>query len=287
MADLKRKLEEYFSVAGRTGIITGAGGGLCSEMARALAALGARIAVLDLNAANAGKVAEEIRGAGGQAEAYPCSVLDRGQLQEVQSAVSKRWGVPDFLINGAGGNDPRGTTTLEFLERGVKPAAGERGFFELDPAGVDATFALNFQGTVLPIQVFGRGMVERGSGSVLNISSMNAFTPLTKVPAYAAAKAAVANFTRWLAAHFAHTGVRVNALAPGFFLTDQLRFLHFDRATGEPSARARKVIAHTPMGRYGEPEDLLGAVIWLLSDSSAFVTGSLVAIDGGFSAYSI
>ena len=287
MAGLKRKLDDYFSVAGRTGVVTGAGGGLCGQMARALAALGARIAVLDLNADSAGKVAAEIRDAGGQAEAYPCSVLDRGQLREVEAAVRKRWGVPDFMINGAGGNDPRASTTLEFLERGARPAAGDRGFFELDPAGIDAVFALNFQGTVLPIQVFGRGMVERGSGSVLNISSMNAFTPLTKVPAYAAAKAAVANFTRWLAAHFAHTGVRVNALAPGFFLTDQLRFLHFDKATGEPSARARKVIAHTPMGRYGEPEDLLGAVIWLLSDSSAFVTGSLVAIDGGFSAYSI
>jgi NAD(P)-dependent dehydrogenase (short-subunit alcohol dehydrogenase family) len=287
MASLKRKLEDYFSVAGRIGVITGAGGGLCGVMARALAALGARIAVLDLNAGSAGKVAAEIRGAGGLAEAYPSSVLDRARLQQVEAAVRKLWGVPDFLINGAGGNDPRGTTTLEFLERGAEPAAGERGFFELDLEGVDATFALNFQGTVLPIQVFGRGMVERGSGSILNISSMSALTPLTKTPAYSAAKTAVANFTRWLAVHFAHTGVRVNALAPGFFLTEQLRFLHFDKATGEPSARARAVIAHTPMGRYGEPEDLLGAVVWLLSDSSSFVTGSLVAIDGGFSAYSI
>ena len=282
---MKRSLAEYFSVEGRVGVITGAGGGLCGEMARSLAALGARIAVLDLNADNARKCEEEIRQSGGQAEAYPCSVLDRGQLAEVSDKIGRRWGVPHFLVNGAGGNDPRGSTTVEILERAELGRGG--GFFDLQPEGIEATFALNFMGTILPTQVFGRGMVERGSGAVLNISSMAAFAPLTKVPAYAAAKAAVANFTRWLAVHFAHTGVRVNALAPGFFLTEQLRYLHFDRATGEPSARAKKVIAHTPMGRYGEPEDLLGAVIWLLSDSSAFVTGSLVAIDGGFSAYSI
>jgi NAD(P)-dependent dehydrogenase (short-subunit alcohol dehydrogenase family) len=287
MAEMKRTLENYFSLEGRVGIITGAGGGLCGEMARALGALGARIAVLDLIQENARKVVEDIRREGGEAEAHPCSVLDRGQLQEVEAAVRRRWGVPDFLINGAGGNDPRGSTSMEFLERGTAPAAGERSFFELEPEAIDATFALNFQGTVLPTQVFARGMVERGSGCVLNISSMNAFTPLTKIPAYAAAKAAVANFTRWLAVHFAHTGVRVNALAPGFFLTEQLRFLYFDKTSGEPTPRARKVIEHTPMGRYGEPEDLLGAVIWLLSDSARFVTGTLVAIDGGFSAYSI
>jgi NAD(P)-dependent dehydrogenase (short-subunit alcohol dehydrogenase family) len=286
MAEPKRTLGEYFSVEGRVGVITGAGGGLCGEMARSLAALGARVAVVDLNQEAAARCVEDIRGFGGQAEAYPCSVLDRGQLQEVEAAVRRRWGVPDFLINGAGGNDPRGSTTMEFLER-APPPAGSKSFFELEPEAIDATFALNFQGTVLPTQVIARAMVERGSGSVLNISSMNAFTPLTKIPAYAAAKAAVANFTRWLAVHFAHTGVRVNALAPGFFLTEQLRFLYFDKTTGEPTPRARKVIEHTPMGRYGEPEDLMGAVLWLLSDSSRFVTGSLVAIDGGFSAYSI
>jgi NAD(P)-dependent dehydrogenase (short-subunit alcohol dehydrogenase family) len=204
MAEPKRTLAEYFSVEGRFGVITGAGGGLCGEMARSLAAPGARVAV-----------------------------LDRGQLERVELS---------------------------------RPG----GFFYLQPEGIDATFALNFKGTLLPTQVFGRPMAARGSGSILNISSMNAFTPLTKIPAYAAAKAAVANFTRWLAVHFAHTGVRVNALAPR-----------------EPTPRARQVLAHTPMGRYGEPEDLMGAVLWLLSDSSRFVTGSLVAIDGGFSSYSI
>lgn len=286
MAELKKTLEGYFSLAGKAGVITGAGGALCGEMARALAALGARIAVLDLKEESAQKVAEGILREGGEAEAYACSVLDRAQLQEVEAAVRRRWGVPDFLINGAGGNHPRGTTSMEFLERGALPP-DSKSFFELEPESIDATFALNFQGTVLPTQVFARGMVDRGSGCILNISSMNAFTPLTKIPAYAAAKAAVANFTRWLAVHLAHTGVRVNALAPGFFLTEQLRFMYFDRVSGEPTARARKVIEHTPMGRYGEPEDLLGAVIWLLSDSARFVTGSLVAIDGGFSAYAI
>jgi NAD(P)-dependent dehydrogenase (short-subunit alcohol dehydrogenase family) len=285
MAEPKRTLGEYFSVAGRVGVITGAGGSLCGEMARSLAALGARIAVVDLNPEAAARCAEDIRGFGGQAETHPCSVLDRRQLQEVEAAVRGRWGVPDFLVNGAGGNDPRGTTSMEFLERAELPRPG--GFFDLQPEGIEAVLDLNFMGTLLPTQVFGRQMVARGSGSILNISSMNAFTPLTKIPAYAAAKAAVANLTRWLAVHFAHTGVRVNALAPGFFLTEQLRFLYFDKTTGEPTPRARKVIEHTPMGRYGEPEDLMGAVLWLLSDSSRFVTGSLVAIDGGFSAYSI
>jgi NAD(P)-dependent dehydrogenase (short-subunit alcohol dehydrogenase family) len=287
MGHLMRTLDDYFSMKGRVGVITGAGGALCGEMARALAALGARIAVLDLNADNARKVVADIRRRQGDGEAFGCNVLDRGQLLEVEAAVRAHWGVPDFLINGAGGNDPRGSTTVEFLGRGAVVPAGERGFFDLELEGIDATFALNFKGALLPTQVFGRGMAERGGGSILNISSMNALTPLTKIPAYAAAKAAVANFTRWLAVHFAHTGVRVNALAPGFFLTEQLRFLHFDRETGQPSDRARKVIAHTPMGRYGEPEDLLGAVIWLLSDSSRFVTGTVIPIDGGFSAFSI
>jgi NAD(P)-dependent dehydrogenase (short-subunit alcohol dehydrogenase family) len=195
--------------------------------------------------------------------------------------------MPDFLINGAGGNNPRGSTTVEMIERAELDAPGLKTFFDIEPDGVRDTFDLNFLGTLLPTQAFTKGMVQRGSGSVLNISSLNALTPLTKIPAYSAAKAAVANFTRWLAVHFARAGVRVNALAPGFFLTEQLRFLHFDRETGQPSERARKTIAHTPMGRYGEPEDLLGAVIWLLSDSAGFVTGTVIPIDGGFSSYSI
>jgi NAD(P)-dependent dehydrogenase (short-subunit alcohol dehydrogenase family) len=284
---MKRSLQDYFSLVGKTGIVTGGGGALCGTMARALGALGARVAVLDLDQSSAGKIAEEIRKDGGTAESYACDVLNAGELEEVYRAVCDRLGAPGFLVNGAGGNNPRGSTTVEFIERAELGAPELKSFFDIASDGVRDTFELNFLGTFLPTQVFTRGMVERGSGSVLNISSMNALTPLTKIPAYSAAKAAVANFTRWLAVHFAHAGVRVNALAPGFFLTEQLRFLHFDRDTGQPSERARKVIAHTPMGRYGEPEDLLGAVIWLLSDSSSFVTGAVIPIDGGFSSYSI
>jgi NAD(P)-dependent dehydrogenase (short-subunit alcohol dehydrogenase family) len=182
MAEVKRTLEGYFSLTGRIGVITGAGGALCGGMARALAALGARIAVLDLKPDGARAVVETIRREGGEAEAWPCSVLDRAALQEVEAAVRRRWGVPDFLINGAGGNDPRGTTSMEFLERAAPPP-GSKSFFELEPEAIDATIALNFQGTLLPTQVFAKGMAERGSGCVLNISSMNAFTPLTKIPA--------------------------------------------------------------------------------------------------------
>jgi NAD(P)-dependent dehydrogenase (short-subunit alcohol dehydrogenase family) len=283
----KRTLDDYFSMKGKAGIVTGGGGALCGTMARALGALGARVAVLDLEESGARKVAEQIRQEGGTAEAYACNVLDADQLTGVYATASGRLGVPDFLINGAGGNNPRGSTTVEIIERATLDDPGLKDFFNLEPEGVRDTFDLNFLGTLLPTRAFSRGMVARGSGSVLNISSMNALTPLTKIPAYSAAKAAVANFTRWLAVHFARAGVRVNALAPGFFLTEQLRFLHFDRETGEPSERARNVIAHTPMGRYGEPEDLLGAVIWLLSDSSRFVTGTVIPIDGGFSSYSI
>jgi NAD(P)-dependent dehydrogenase (short-subunit alcohol dehydrogenase family) len=287
MGHEKRTLDDYFSMKGKAGIVTGGGGALCGTMARALGALGARVAVLDLDESGARKVAEQIHSDGGTAEAYACNVLDEGQLGEVYAAVCDRLGVPDFLINGAGGNNPRASTTVEIIERATLDDPGLKDVFDLEPEGVRDTLDLNFLGTLLPTRAFTRGMVERGSGSVLNISSMNALTPLTKIPAYSAAKAAVANFTRWLAVHFAHAGVRVNALAPGFFLTEQLRFLHFDRETGEPTERARKVIAHTPMGRYGEPEDLLGAVIWLLSDSSRFVTGTVIPIDGGFSSYSI
>jgi len=284
---MKRSLEQYFSVAGKTGIVTGGGGALCGAMARALGALGARVAVLDLDPAASGRVAEEIRRQGGTAEAFACDVLDTGRLREVYAAVCASLGTPDFLINGAGGNNPKGSTTVEIIERSELGEAERKTFFDIPPEGIRETFDLNFLGTFLPTQIFTRGMVERGCGSVVNISSMNAFTPLTKIPAYSAAKAAVANFTRWLAVHFARVGVRVNALAPGFFLTEQLRFLHYDRETGQPTERARKVIAHTPMGRYGEPEDLIGAVIWLLSESSSFVTGTVIPIDGGFSSYSI
>ena len=213
-------------------------------------------------------------------------MLDAVQLRTCYEAVCARVGSPDFLINGAGGNDPRASTSEEFHEPGKPPGPGGTSFFDLDPAGFRQVFDLNFLGTFLVTQTFTRGMVATGKGAIVNISSMSAFTPLTKIPAYSAAKASVSNFTHWLAVHFARTGVRVNALAPGFFMTEQLS-VHIDRETGELLPRARKVIAHTPMGRYGQPDDLIGALVWLLSDASGFVTGVVVPIDGGFSSYSI
>jgi len=276
-----------FDLSGRTAAITGGGGELCGAMVEALGAMGVNVAVLDIDLAKAESRAQAVVAAGGTARAFRCNVLEPAEVHATCAAVTRDLGSPDALINGAGGNDPRASTTAEFHEPRADVAAGAKSFFDLDPAGFRQVFDLNFLGTFLVSQAFTRGMVERGKGTVVNISSMSAFTPLTKIPAYAAAKASVSNFTRWLAVHFAHTGVRVNALAPGFFMTEQLKFLHIDRATGELLPRARKVIAHTPMGRYGLPDDLIGALVWLLSDASAFVTGVVVPVDGGFSSYSI
>jgi NAD(P)-dependent dehydrogenase (short-subunit alcohol dehydrogenase family) len=276
-----------FDLSGKTAAITGGGGDLCGHMAEALGAMGVKVAVLDINLEKAAARAQSVLKAGGVAEAFRCDVLDADQLRGCYDAVCRKWGPPDLLVNGAGGNDPRGSTTVEFHEPGKPDASGEKSFFDLDPAGFRQVFDLNFLGTFLVTQAFSRGMAARGTGAIVNISSMSAFTPLTKVAAYSAAKAAVSNFTRWLAVHFAATGVRVNALAPGFFMTEQLKFLHIDRKTGELLPRARKVIAHTPMGRYGEPDDLIGTLVWLLSDASRFVTGVVVPVDGGFSSYSI
>lgn len=290
MQPMKKTVEEYFHLAGRVAAITGGGGELCGCMAEALGALGVRVAVLDLNREKAESRVEAIRAQGGTAQAFACDVLEEARLRQIYAEVSSLWGSPDFLINGAGGNDPRGSTDVEFLERGaIDPAERERArsFLSLELAGFRSTFELNFLGTSLPTKVFAEGMVAKGKGSILNMASLSTLAPLTKIPAYSAAKAAVANFTRWLAVHFAHAGVRVNALVPGFFMTEQLRFLHVDQKTGQLTPRARAVVAHTPMGRYGEPEELLGAVIWLLSDASSFVTGALIPIDGGFSSYSI
>jgi NAD(P)-dependent dehydrogenase (short-subunit alcohol dehydrogenase family) len=243
--------------------------------------------VTDLALDKTEAVAGSVRKEGAVAKAFACSVLEVQSMQTACDAIRDTLGVPDLLINGTGGNDPRGSTGVEFLEKGAVAGPDLKGFFDLEAEGFLRTFELNFQGTVLATRVFSRGMVEKGAGAVLNISSMSGLTLLTKVGAYSAAKAAVANFTRWLAVHFAHTGVRGNALAPGFFMTDQLRFLHIDERTGEYTPRAKKVVVHTPMMRYGEPEDLWGAMIWLLSDASRFVTGIVVPVDGGFSAYSI
>jgi NAD(P)-dependent dehydrogenase (short-subunit alcohol dehydrogenase family) len=276
-----------FDLAGRTAAITGGGGDLCGHMAEALGAMDVKVAVLDISLEKAEARARAVSEAGGIAEAYACDVLNVSQLKECYQTIRRQWGPPDLLINGAGGNDPRGSTSEEFHEREKLLDPGGKSFFDLDPAGFRQVFDLNFLGTFLVTQVFSKGMVTKGKGAIVNISSMSAFTPLTKVAAYSAAKASVSNFTRWLAVHFSRTGVRVNALAPGFFMTEQLKFLHIDRNTGELLPRARKVIAHTPMGRYGDPDDLIGTLVWLLSDASSFVTGVVVPVDGGFSSYSI
>ncbi len=284
---MAKNVIDQFSLKGKVVVITGGGGELCGAMATALGLVGAKVVVLDLNHEKAEKTALEIEKAGGNAIGMACNVLNTEELESCHELVCNRWGAVDLLIPGAGGNDPRGTTDQEFLKMQEQLPEQMQGFFDLDLDGFRHVFDLNFLGVFLTIKVFSKSMVDQGRGSILNISSMSALTPLTKVAAYSAAKAAVSNFTQWLAVHFSHTGVRVNAIAPGFFMTKQLRFLHVNQETGELSERAQKVIAHTPLGRYGEPEDLLGAVIWLLSDASHFVTGVIVPIDGGFSAYTI
>ena len=278
---------DSFTLTGKVAVITGGGGELCGAMALALGSMGVKVAILDINLENAKTIAGKIEHAGGQAFAKSCNVLEPDDLKECQRAICQAWGTVDLLITGAGGNDPRGTTSEEFLDPSQIGQPGGQSFFNLDLKGFRHVFDLNFLGTFQTIQTFSQTMAQQGSGSIVNISSMSAHAPLTKVAAYSAAKAAVSNFTQWLAVHFAHTGVRVNAIAPGFFMTEQLRFLHVDQKTGELSARAQKVIAHTPLGRYGTPEDLIGTLVWLLSDASRFVTGTIIPVDGGFSSYSI
>ncbi len=273
---------------GKVAAVTGGGGILCSSMAEALAACGARVAVLDLRKAAADKVADAIRAQGGEALGFECNVLEKGSIEACNVAVEAAFGPVDILINGAGGNHPKGTTTREQLTKEDldHKAEGFVSFFDLDPAGIQFVFNLNFLGTLLPTQVFTKGMVHGKGGVVINISSMNSFKPLTKIPAYSAAKAAVSNFTQWLAVHLAPVNVRVNAIAPGFFLTDQNRTL-LTTPDGSLTPRGNRIVAHTPMGKFGDPSDLIGALLWLVSDQAAgFVTGTVIPIDGGFSAFS-
>jgi len=273
---------------GKVAVVTGGGGILCSGMAKALAECGAKVAILDLRKEAADKVADEIKAAGGQAIGVACNVLERPSIEAANEEVIKAFGPCDILINGAGGNHPKCTTSMETLTAEILKAQadGTTSFYDLDPSGIQFVFNLNFLGTMLPTQVFTRKMAEGGHGIVVNISSMNAFRPLTKIPAYSAAKAAVSNFTQWLAVHMAPVGIRVNAIAPGFFLTDQNRAL-LTNPDGSLTPRSHKILSHTPMGKFGVPSDLLGALLWLVSDEAAgFVTGTVVAIDGGFSAYS-
>jgi len=268
-------------------VLTGAGGVLCSILAKALAKQGHKIAVLDLKLEAAEKVANEIIAEGGTAIGVVANVLEKGSLEVAKAEVNAKLGSCDILINGAGGNHPLGTTSNPYLlEEDLNNAAeGFKTFFDLDPKGIEFVFNLNFIGTLLPTQIFAKDMVGKKGCSILNISSMNAFTPLTKIPAYSGAKAAVSNFTQWLAVHFSKVGIRVNALAPGFFLTDQNRTL-LTNSDGSLTQRGQQIIDQTPMGRYGEPEDLISTTLYLCDDASSFVTGVVIPIDGGFSAFS-
>lgn len=273
---------------GKVAVVTGGGGILCSVMAKALAECGAKVAVLDLREENAAKVADEINAAGFTAMGLGANVLELASLQAAEEKIRAAWGPCDILVNGAGGNNPKGTTSKEYLfpEDLTKQVEGLTTFFDLDPAGIGLVFNLNFIGTLLPTQVFCREMAKKPGGVVINISSMNAFTPLTKIPAYSGAKAAVSNFTQWLAVHLSKVGIRVNAIAPGFFLTDQNRAL-LTNADGSMTKRGETIIAHTPMGHYGKPEDLVGALLFLVDNNAAgFVDGVVLPIDGAFSAFS-
>lgn len=264
-------------------VITGAGGVLCGTMAKAFARAGAKVAALDLSEENVKKLSEELKAEGLMCEGYKANVLEREGLEEIRRKMLSELGPCDILINGAGGNNPRATTDNEYQHEAKE---GQKTFFDLDPEGVDFVFRLNFQGTLLPTLVFAKDMVERKSGCILNVSSMNAYVPLTKIPAYSGAKAAVSNFTQWLATHFAGTGIRCNAIAPGFLISDQNRSLLFN-PDGTPTARAGKILAGTPMGRFVESEELLGSVFFLCDEGAASaITGVVLPIDAGYSAYS-
>ena len=268
---------------GKVVVVTGAGGVLCGDMARAYAIAGAKVAALDLNEEAVKKLADELKAEGYICEGYKANVLDREVLEEVHKQVLNDLGPCDILINGAGGNNPRATTDNEYQHEAKE---GQKTFFDLDAAGVDFVFKLNFQGTLLPTQVFAKDMVERKCGNILNISSMNAYTPLTKIPAYSGAKAGISNFTQWLATHFAGTGIRCNAIAPGFLVSNQNRALLFNE-DGTPTARSNKILNGTPMGRFAESEELLGGMFFLTDDKAASaVTGVILPIDCGFAAYS-
>ncbi|MGM9652975.1 MAG: SDR family oxidoreductase [Eubacteriales bacterium] len=273
-------------------VVTGGGGVLCSGFAKALAECGAKVAVCDLRVEAAQAVVDEITAAGGTAAAFEMNVLKKESIEAAQAAIHEKLGAVTLLLNGAGGNNPKGSTTKDNLtpedlaeldKNGT--IEGVKTFFDLDPDGISFVFNLNFLGTLLPTQVFAREMAKTG-GTIINVSSMNAFRPLTRIPAYSGAKAAVSNFTQWLAVHFAPVGIRVNAIAPGFFLTDQNRSLLIN-PDGSLSARSAKILAHTPMNRFGTPDDLTGTLLWLAdSGASGFVSGVVVPVDGGFAAYS-
>ncbi len=269
--------QSMFTLQGKTVVITGGAGVLGTEISQGVAQAGARLAILELHRERAQALATQIKDAGGQALAIHCDVLDKASIIAAAEKVQNEYGSVDILINGAGGNKPQATTSSDLS------------FFDLPADAVEWVFNLNFLGTLLPSQVFSQQMAERQEGVILNISSMSAFRALTRVPAYSAAKAAISNFTQWLAVHLAQEyspNIRVNAIAPGFFLTEQNRFLLTEQETGALTARGKSILAHTPMNRFGVPHDLLGTVLWLVSPASSFVTGVVVPIDGGFAAFS-
>ena len=270
---------------GKVAVVTGAGGVLCSYFAKVMARAGAKVALLDLNEEAAKTFADEIIAEGGVAKAYACNVLDKNICGEVAKKVLEDLGPCDILINGAGGNNPRATTDKEYYEPGDIDA-DTKSFFDLDSDGVGFVFNLNFLGTLIPTQCFAAQMLGRKGCNIINISSMNAYTPLTKIPAYSGAKAAISNFTQWLAVHFSREGIRVNAIAPGFFSTKQNEKLLWNE-DGTPTARTGKILAATPMGRFGETQELEGSLLFLTNEKAAgFITGIVIPVDGGFSAYS-
>ena len=271
-------------LTGKVCVVTGAGGVLCSAFAKALARAGAKVALLGRTLASLEAVADEIRAEGGTANPYPANVLDRESLDAAHAQILADFGPCNVLVNGAGGNNPRATTDNEFHFE-AKAMEGCKTFFDLEKEGVEYVFALNWLGTLLPTQVFAADMIDR-AGNILNIASMNAYSPLTKIPAYSGAKAAIVNFTEWLATYFAGSGIRVNAIAPGFFVGNQNRGLLFHE-DGTPTPRTKKILAGTPMGRFGEIDELLGALLFLVNNEAAgFITGVCIPVDGGFAAYS-
>ncbi len=276
--------KNIFDIDQRVIVVTGGSGGLFAPACQYLAENGAKVVIIARSLEKSSAVASQITADGGQAMALSCDVQNREQLEQSRDAILKAYGRIDGLINAAGGNNPKATTPTETAD--PDDLLADNSFFKLPADAFGQVFDLNLVGTLLPSQVFSQVMAEQKCGTIINIASMNAIRPLTKIPAYSAAKAAVCNLTQWMAVHLAPVGIRVNALSPGFFITEQNRFLLTDPSTGGYSARGNKVIAHTPMARFGDSSDLWGAIHWLLSDASRFVSGSMVAVDGGFSCYS-
>ena len=280
------KLPFEIDLSGKTAVVTGGGGVLCSAFAKTIAKTGASVAILDLNEEAAKKIANEIEKDGGKAIGVGANVLEKESLESAKKIINDTFGSVDILLNGAGGNNPKGTTSHDYYSKEDEALEDVKTFFDLDPKGVEFVFNLNFLGTLLPTQVFAHDLIGKKDATIINVSSMNAFSPLTRIPAYSGAKAAVSNFTQWLAVHFSKVGIRVNAIAPGFFLTNQNRALLIDE-NGEYTERSKKILSQTPMERFGDPSELNGTLLWLLCyEASSFVNGTVIPVDGGFSAYS-